>query len=197
MKRSVISAFALCAITVQAQEHPYLSRFELIEQPGSVRLEWTMIAGNTCFNIEVLRGTSATELLPIGIISGLCGNITAPVEYSFTDASPLEFTTLYYQLVLGIAGTSSIQHIVFDQLITSPIRIVPDATGDAVDVFLAVSLNAEVDLRCWSVDGRSVFTSMAQTGNRHHLPLGAAARGGFIVEAIADKRSIIGRFVLQ
>ena len=47
------------------------------------------------------------------------------------------------------------------------------------------------------VEGRSVFTTTGLTGNRHHLPLGAAARGGFIVEAIADKRSIIGRFVLQ
>ena len=197
MKRSVLPVVMLSAFAAQAQEHPYLSRFELFEQQAAVRMEWTMVAGSTCNGIEVWRGTDPDALQLIGRIYGLCGNITSPVDYSFTDASPIEFTTLYYQLVLGTAGPSSIQHIVFFQVLTSEIRIVPNATGDGVDVVLAIALNADVELRCWAADGRLVYAASALSGNRHHIPLGATARGGFIVEAIADKRSITGRFVLQ
>ncbi|MEO8068728.1 MAG: hypothetical protein ABI599_13620 [Flavobacteriales bacterium] len=178
-----------------AQEHPYLSRFELIQQPGAVRVEWTMIAGNTCFDTEVWRGTAPEALSLIGLISGPCGSISVPTDFAYTDTAPPELSTLYYRLVLGSAGQSTTRSIVFDQLVTSVIRIVPDRTGDGVDVFLAVPLSANVELRCWDISGKLVFSASRLTGSKHHVPVGSQAHGAFIVQAVTDRRSFTGRFV--
>lgn len=197
MIRSALSLFLLFpAAWVQAQEHPYLSRFELIGQQGAVRLEWTMVAGNTCINTEIWRGTDPNALERIGVISGLCGSITSPVDYTYTDNVPPELSTLYYRLVLGIAGASSTQSIVFDQLVDSEIRIVAFPMDHGIDVHLAVPLNAEVDLNCWTMDGKLVYTASGLRGHRHHVPVPTNASGAMILQAISNGRSITGRFVL-
>ncbi len=54
-----------------AQEHPFLSKFDLKETVGAVTLEWMVISGNTCFGIQVLRSFNGLGYVQIGEIGGL------------------------------------------------------------------------------------------------------------------------------
>lgn len=193
MKVFALLAIALLGSDANGQEHPYLSRFELTEQQGAVRVEWTMIGGNTCFDIEVWRGLDPSALERIGTISGLCGHIVEPVDYAFNDGSPPEFSLLFYRLVLGSAGPSSIKSLDFRQVTSSEIRLVPDVNIAGVNVYLDLSNSAEVELRCWTVDGKLIITKYRLVGRTHFIPMPTISSGVIIVQATSNGRMITGR----
>jgi hypothetical protein len=194
MKWMAVTVVCVGPLAVLAQEHPYLSRFELVEQPGAVRVEWTMIAGNTCTDIEVWRGTHTSDLHPIGTIHGLCGNISEPVFYEWTDHQPPENSVLYYRIVLGTSGPSSILSIDFDQFTSSDVRVVR-TDADRVEVFLNVPFSADVEWRCYTADGRPLGYGSG-TGQWHAVDLGGAASGAYIFTAVAEGRMFTARFAL-
>lgn len=195
MRATFCWLLAWCAASGSAQGHPYLSRFELVEQFGRIKVEWTLVAGNTCYDIEVLRGTDTTAVEPIGTIYGLCGNISEPVDYAFTDAEPIPFATAYYRLVLGSGGPTAFKSIRFDQLREADIRLT-DLGHGTIGVLLNVSEGTDVELRCWSIHGRMLAPAIKAKGGNHRLILPLGVSTCVLVEATGRGFRNVGRVVV-
>jgi hypothetical protein len=179
-----------------AQEHPYLSHFTLDAGYGTIELSWEMIAGNTCDGITILRGTDSLDLAPVGNIAGICGSIGAPVPFHWTDADPLEFTTLYYRLRLGVNGYSSVQAIAFDQLTRTGHRVLPNPAIDAVSLVVRTSPTSEMDLMVRSLSGRVMREVTGHHGHRFDLDVSSWPAGTYLYEATTAGDRFTGSFVV-
>jgi hypothetical protein len=91
-----------------SQDAPQVSKFTVDAINGKVYLNWTIEAGGTCNGIGILRSTDSLIFQEVGLLEGVCGSLSFPTNYSFTDDSPLENKTNYYKLDLGGNGFSQI-----------------------------------------------------------------------------------------
>jgi hypothetical protein len=195
--RWCLPLLAVASFSAQAQEHPYLSQFQVIPGFGEVVLNWTMNAGSTCSGTRILRGYSPDDLQVVGDVLGLCGSISEPVSYSWVDEHPPELSVLYYRLDLGLNGPSSVQRVEFDQLISSEQRFFPSPNDGSGTLLLRVPSNARVDLTVWSADGRSVLVKRSAIGQTHEVRLPPGFSGVFIYEAVVGERRFQGRSVAR
>lgn len=109
--RSLLFLFLFIPLANNAQNHPFLVRFQAAEVEGMVYLTWTLEAGNTCNGVSVLRSTEGGAFAEIGDIPGVCGSISEDVDYAFTDSFPKPNTLNSYRLELGNEGLSQIVSI--------------------------------------------------------------------------------------
>lgn len=91
-----------------AQTSSILSFFFASENNGTVYLSWQIIAGSTCSGIQIHRSTDNINFIEVGDIPGICGDLTSPQDYDFTDFSPIKNSINYYRLELGNNGFSQV-----------------------------------------------------------------------------------------
>ena len=180
---------------VRAQEHPYLSEFTITEGFGTISLNWTLIAGNTCTGTLVERSINGSDFSAVHEILGICGNISSPVPYAWIDPSPPEFITVYYRLQLGTNGTSSVQSLEFEQLITSEQRAYPVPASTEVTIAVRLARQANVDLRVWNTQGELVIEQLGGTGSTIKVGLYAIPAGVYLYDVESEGRHFTGRFV--
>ncbi|HQW97580.1 MAG TPA: T9SS type A sorting domain-containing protein [Flavobacteriales bacterium] len=178
-----------------AQEHPYLSHFDLTEGDGQVTLDWTMVSGNTCDGTRILRSRDSLNFEEIGVLSGLCGSITTPTFFRHADLDPPELTTAYYRLELGSNGSSSIQRIDLKRLYSVEHRIFPSPMPNNGTLLLRVDPEVRVGLRIWSTNGRLVH-DVTGHGDRLEVPSEAWPAGVYVYEATVENKRLRGRFVV-
>ncbi len=199
--RTPMIALAACALhiagTLHAQEHPFLSEFTLIETSGSITLYWTLVAGSTCAGTKVERSMNGVEFSVVHEIFGVCGAVSEPVSYNWTDPAPPEFSTVYYRLQLGANGTSSIQSLVFDQLVTTDQRVYPSPASDVVKIALRLPQRAAVDLRVWNSAGKLMIERIGEAGPAHEINVKDLPAGVYIYDAISEGKHFSGRFVKE
>lgn len=91
-----------------SQDPPVLQKFTVEGINGKAYLNWTIEAGGTCNGIGILRSSDTTNFSQIGLLEGVCGSLSFPTNYTFTDESPIENKVNYYKLDLGGNGFSQI-----------------------------------------------------------------------------------------
>lgn len=195
MLRILLSSLLLGSLPASAQEHPFLSQFDVSQLDGAVRLEWTMVAGNTCTDTRIHRSVNRGAFEVVGLLSGICGDITTPKQYNWTDVAPVEVSFLAYRLELGTNGNSSVQELFFDQLVSSEQLFFPSPVEDRAALVLRTDLNGTVDLRVWDLSGRLRLERLSARGAQHELDLGAWPSGLYVYEANADGKRFTGRFL--
>lgn len=186
----------LAPFCLAAQEHPLIASYELTELDGAIRIDWS-IQGGTCNGQDVERSTDAINFANVHHIEGICGGSGAPVPYNWTDASPPEYTTMYYRVKLGIEGYTSVMSVNFDQLTTSDQRFFPSPMNGEATLVLNVSGNAAVDLFIWDASGRMLQQLEGVPGPTLTIALPGAAPGVYPYRAISDGRVFDGRFVRE
>ena len=67
-----------------------LDDFALDLNQGKVLLAWTIKSGNVCNGIQIYRSPTEDSLNfeLIEDIQGVCGDLSSPVTYTFTDEHP-------------------------------------------------------------------------------------------------------------
>lgn len=196
LRTGTLSLALWASLVVHAQEHPYLSRFDITEGDGQVFLDWTMESGNTCDGTRILRSLDSLNFVEIGSLSGLCGSISTPTYFHHEDSDPPELTTVYYRLQLGTNGFSSIQRIDLKRLFMAEHRVFPSPMLDNGTLLLRVDPETRVVLRIWSAQGRLVHDVVGR-GGRLDVPAATWPAGVYIYQAIADGRRLNGRFVVN
>ncbi|MDQ3101525.1 MAG: T9SS type A sorting domain-containing protein [Bacteroidota bacterium] len=196
--RSFLLLIGSVVISVQAnaQEHPFISEFNLSETANAVDLEWTMVAGNTCVGITILRSLDSLYFEPVGSIEGICGNIIAPVGYQFTDATAPELSILFYRLELGSAGSSSIQKIELQRLRSSEHRFQPSPVSDQGEILLNVDPQIPVQIDLFNVLGEQVGQVNGR-GGRHIIEVLGWDQGLYIYQVSIEGKRSSGKFVVQ
>jgi Secretion system C-terminal sorting domain len=91
-----------------SQVNSALGRFTATEVNDLVLLQWEMNSGNVCQGIEIFRSEDSLDFVHIGHISGICGSISEPVPFEYTDLSPVVNKKSYYKIQLGLLGSSQI-----------------------------------------------------------------------------------------
>jgi hypothetical protein len=99
---------SIAGISARAQ---VLTSLSALQDGSRVVLSFTMAAGNTCSDIEILRSADSLSFQVIGSIAGVCGSTTNDVSYSYIDPAPPENSVIYYRLDLKTLGFSEIIRI--------------------------------------------------------------------------------------
>jgi hypothetical protein len=201
MTRTTIAALVFGALSVpsrmHAQEHPYLDSFMLTELEGSIRVDWVMKAGSTCAGTEVERSIDGTSFAQVHRIAGICGSSMEPVPYTWLDAAPPEYSTVYYRVKLGINGYSSIKSIVFDQLTESEHRFFPSPVTAQATLVVKLPGGSAVDLRIVDAKGRVVLEQKGGLAPVMTMDLSAQPAGVYSYLAEGEGRVFTGTFVKQ
>ncbi len=193
MRNLVTVLYLVLASLGYAQEHPFLSKFEVKESFGSVSVEWTMISGNTCFGIDILRSFNGVDFEKVGEIAGLCGSIEDSIEYDFMDTTVVQFTTHYYRLELGINGLSSIQEVFVDQVTVSNDIVIYPTGEDFVYVYAAVPPNSDVQFALYDIQGREVQLGVMQNGSKMRIEKGLKRGAAYIYKIGYKELSFRGK----
>ncbi len=193
---SVCSMVALSPVILCAQEHPFITSYELTELDGAIRIEWS-IFGGTCNGQDVERSTDGSNFGTVHRIEGICGGSETPVPYNWTDPEPPEFTTVYYRVKLGVEGYTSVKAVEFDQLTTSDQRFFPSPMNGSATLVLNVQNGAAVDLFIHDASGREILALIGLPGPTLALELPSATSGTYSYRALSDGRVFEGRFVRE
>ena len=80
-----------------------LDDFAIDLNQGKVLLAWTIKSGNVCNGIQIYRSSNedSVNFELIEDIQGVCGDLSSPVTYTFTDETPIPNKVNYYKLLLG------------------------------------------------------------------------------------------------
>ncbi|GEM_PF-699732 len=190
-------AALLCSATSRAQEHPFLSDFTATVREDEVLLEWTMVAGTTCDGTEVERAVNGGDWQLVGGISGLCGDVNAPVAYDWTDDAPQELSTIAYRLKLGAQGWSSTQQVRFERLTVREHLAFPSPAQEHVVLLFREAGTAEGVLDVFDQAGRPVMPALNVRGERAELDVRTWPAVIHHYRATYGGRVHAGRFTVQ
>lgn len=182
------------AATMDAQEHPFLSYFQLRETAAGVELDWEMVQGNTCEGIEILRALDPSALEVTGSIPGLCGSISEPVPYTYTDTDPPELNTVYYRLKLGTNGFSSVRSITLTRLRSTDHRVYPSPASNIATLLLRETPGATFDVQVIAASGVQVMDMRGLKGDRVEIDVAELPAGTYIYRVSYAERRLEGRF---
>lgn len=113
MKRFILISFlfAFSYTVLSAQQNPVYRDLTLSQSEQTVRINFILVAGSTCFGIFIHRSADSSNFVQIGEIPGNCGSPTDPVSYAFTDENPIRNQKSYYKISFGGAAYSEIVSI--------------------------------------------------------------------------------------
>ena len=133
--------FSLCILvlfsttTVFSQLSNILGNFDVSQTKGKVFLNWQINAGSTCNGILILRSTDNINFKQIGEILGICGSVSVPVNYSFTDENPIKNNFNNYRLELGNSGKSEILSVEYIDIYSGGFQIRPNPVSTEAKIY--------------------------------------------------------------
>lgn len=131
--------------------------FELINQPNGVQVRWTITAGNTCNGTRIERSTDSLHFEAVGEISGICGDSTVAVPYTYLDEAPPANQTIYYRLYLGGLGFSEIKSTFFIQPGPNKYWVSKHTMTGPRTVYFNNPNAAEIMVRVFNQSGQQVY----------------------------------------
>ncbi len=102
----------VCSSGVKAQTN-IVGSFKGNQLDQTVYLAFTIIAGQTCSGINIERSADSLNFVTIGDIAGVCGSISAPVDYNYNDSFPINNAYNYYRLAPGNSDWSEVIKVFF------------------------------------------------------------------------------------
>jgi hypothetical protein len=173
-----------------------LSDFDIDLNQGKVLLAWTIKSGNICNGIEIYRSTfnDSVGFEIIEEIQGVCGDLSAPVAYTFTDQSPVLNTVNYYKLHLGGQEYSQVLSVEVVQIPSNSYLLRPNPIYGTSDLLFENANNENIELKIYDDFGSIIYKE--QTNGNHFILDSNSLSSGlyyFTIENQANKKVINGR----
>jgi hypothetical protein len=178
MKKMLVIVFMLQHALGYGQNPNFLGRFDASELGDQVLLSWQMIAGNVCQGIEIFRSADSTNFELIGYISGDCGNISEPVDFSYTDSNPVVNQKNYYRLTLGLLGESQVVSIDINNPGDRAILARPNPAWEKLVIDFRNLKNKKATLELFDPSGRLVYTDQT-FGEQFQIPVIGFPEGNY------------------
>ncbi|MDC0644448.1 T9SS type A sorting domain-containing protein [Crocinitomicaceae bacterium] len=173
-----------------------LSDFDIDVNQGKVLLSWTIKSGSTCNGIQIYRSTfnDSTGFDIIEDIQGVCGDLSAPVTYTYTDQSPTLNTVNYYKLHLGGQEYSQVLSIEVVQIPSNSYLLRPNPISGTADLLFENANNENIELKIYD-DFGSIIHKEQTNGNRFILDSNSISSGlyYFTIKNQANNKIINGR----
>lgn len=194
MKKGLSILFVFIATMVSSQT--ILDDFALDLNQGKVLLAWTIKSGSVCNGIQIYRSTIEDSLNfeLIEDIQGVCGDLSSPVAYTFTDENPLQNQVNYYKLLLGGQEFSQVLGIEVLLIPSNSYLLKPHPIVSSSSLYFYNSNNNDVELKVFDDFGSVVYKNQTNS-NRFILDSSMISSGlyYFTLENKSNKSIINGR----
>lgn len=194
MKKGLSILFVFIATMVSSQT--ILDDFALDLNQGKVLLAWTIKSGSVCNGIEIYRSTIEDSLNfeLIEDIQGVCGDLSSPVAYTFTDENPLQNQVNYYKLLLGGQEFSEVLGIEVLLIPSNSYLLKPHPIVSSSSLYFYNSNNNDIELKVFDDFGSVVYKNQTNS-NRFILDSSMISSGlyYFTLENKSNKSIINGR----
>lgn len=194
MKKGLSILFVFIATMVSSQT--ILDDFALDLNQGKVLLAWTIKSGSVCNGIQIYRSTAVDSLNfeLIEDIQGVCGDLSSPVAYTFTDENPLQNQVNYYKLLLGGQEFSEVLGIEVLLIPSNSYLLKPHPIVSSSSLYFYNSNNNDVELKVFDDFGSVVYKNQTNS-NRFILDSSMISSGlyYFTLENKSNKSIINGR----
>lgn len=158
---SVLYGMSLC--------QSILDDFSLDLNQGKVLLAWTIKSGSVCNGIQIYRSLiDSVDFELIEDIQGVCGDLSSPVAYTFTDETPLPNQVNYYKLLLGGQEFSEVLGIEVLIIPTNSYLLKPHPVISSSSLYFYNSNNNDVELKVFDDFGSIVYKDQTNS-NRFTL----------------------------
>ena len=158
---SVLYGMSLC--------QSILDDFSLDLNQGKVLLAWTIKSGSVCNGIQIYRSLiDSVDFVLIEDIQGVCGDLSSPVAYTFTDETPLPNQVNYYKLLLGGQEFSEVLGIEVLIIPTNSYLLKPHPVISSSSLYFYNSNNNDVELKVFDDFGSIVYKDQTNS-NRFTL----------------------------
>lgn len=145
-----------------------ITYFNTIAMTDSVRLNFTVSAGPSCGGWQVMKGSDSTNLYPIYVYGGLCGNTTAPENYSYTDISPNKVMPNFYRILIPPGDYSALKRVDLASSFTNML-IYPQPTENVLYISISNVKNFYYEIRIYDRFGRKTGDGRGNAAERIEL----------------------------
>jgi hypothetical protein len=151
----LIALLSLISLILQAQQvHPIVSGFSGINVRNTIRLNWTIIGGNTCNGTLIQRSPDGNSFETIGEIAGICGSPEVDVPYVFIDENPEANQTNYYRLELGSQGFTTPLKVDFFPLNDAGYSLILDKHNSEATIYFNNPNQLPTAYQLFTLDGK-------------------------------------------
>ena len=189
---SVLFIFAVNLIGSQT----ILDDFALDFNQGKVLLAWTIKSGSVCNGIQIYRSSTvdSVNFELIEDIQGVCGDLSSPVAYTFTDEDPMPNQVNYYKLLLGGQEFSEVLGIEVLLIPSNSYLLKPHPVISSSSLYFYNSNNNDVELKVFDDFGSVIYKNQTNS-NRFILDSSMISSGlyYFTLENKSNKSIINGR----
>lgn len=184
--------FLLLPIASPAQSHPILSDFSAIQDGPYLRIQWTIIAGATCNGTLIERAGEDLLFTKVGDIPGVCGDISSPLTYVFTDSFPLFNTLNHYRLELGFQGYTDTLIVEHSPLSGIGTLAFPNPFSTDVEIRFSNPGQEQARVEVYDQLGRLISTKLTET-DRVLFSFPELEAGMYIYRLTVNNQWFVGR----
>lgn len=149
-----ICVFFVSVSASMAQDAAEVIAFKAEEFNGKVKLTWTIKAGGTCNGIGIQRRLDGTAFAEVGTLEGVCGNLSFPTNYEYTDLEPVLNRVNFYRLDLGGSGFSDTVSVEVIHLGKDNYVIFGNPLNETGTLYFRNDTSASVLVQFMSLDGK-------------------------------------------
>lgn len=156
-------------------QHPLLESMTLRQVGNTVRVDFGIKGGVSCFGVQLERRTANDDFVEISSIPGICGGSEFTEFYALNDPFPVANAEASYRLVLGQQGTTEELSIIFIP-IPGDIIVYPNPVLSIVSIRWIAEDGRLYNLCIHDTSGRQVYAAQVTAPQTSilvsHLPQG-------------------------
>jgi hypothetical protein len=181
----------------QAQSIPELGYFNAATGNGKVYLSWQLNAGATCLGMQIERSTDGMVFSEIGKIGGICGDLSKPISYSFTDEDPPPNEVVFYRLELGLGNFTDTLRLEVIDLGTNAFQIRPNPVRESTKIYFTNEGNEQHTFRLTDLSGKLLQTRSTSQSVFHldNLPYSTGIYL-FSIRSSSGRKFFSGKFMI-
>tara|TARA_B100001287_G_scaffold221934_1_gene191076 strand:- start:56 stop:619 length:564 start_codon:yes stop_codon:yes gene_type:complete len=135
-----------------------LADFNIDQSNGQVLLAWTIKSGSVCNGMQIFRSQDSLEYELIEDIQGVCGDLSSPVSYTFTDTEPELNTTNFYKISFGGTQESNVLSIEVYKILNNSYLLKPNPVTGISDLYFNNDNQHELVLKVYGDFGDLIYT---------------------------------------
>lgn len=129
MQKLLLCIGLLGMLHTNAQLHPILDNFNIVQIGNSVQINFAIQGGASCVGVDLERSDDSFNFEIVGSISGVCGGSEFVEFYSLPDENPIRGEKSFYRLRLGSQGRSELVEFTFVPL-ENGLKVFPNPASD-------------------------------------------------------------------
>ena len=193
--KKLFSLLFIFVVTLIASQ-TILDDFAVDVNQGKVLLVWTIKSGSVCNGIQIYRSSSedSIDFELIEDIQGVCGDLSSPVAYTFTDDNPFQNQFNYYKLLLGGQEASNVLGIEVLFIPSNSYLLKPHPISSNSELYFENANSNSFELKVFDDFGSVVYKNETNS-NRFILDSSMISSGlyYFTLENKSNKRVINGK----